>query len=214
MVRSADVTIVLVAVATRLAGTVSGVGEARVAVLTSEVPVAVAPGTNAWMTTVRDSPGASVPNTQSTTEGAALTVQVPALKVRPTGPGNTRRPSGSGSFNVTPTASDGPLLLAVKVYVTTEPAETGSGVADFRSSKLARSVTGVSMCTEPGGGVPVGGVADVTDAVFPTVPVAAWSTATGMRMIRLPFAASVGAVQVTVCAATTQVPKFGLGVPT
>src|ERR1700712_1279700 len=93
------------------------------------------------------------------------------------------------------------------------PAATGSGVAVLVSNRLARSVTGVSVCTVPGV-VLVGGVADVTDASLPMDPVAALATVTGIRMISLPFTATVVAVQLTVCPVTVQVPIFGLGDPT
>lgn len=127
--------------------------------------------------------GSSEPMLQVT---VAVPVQVPLVEVAET----NSVPVGNASVTVTPVAVDGPLLVTVKVYVTSSPARAGLGEAVLVIATSARGwvllVTVVVLLPGSGSVTPVGGV---TLAVLAIGPVAfAGTCAVTVNVAVPPFA--------------------------
>jgi hypothetical protein len=197
--RLAWVWTVVVAVEVLLAVFGSFVAELTVAVFVSG-PAGVAGSTVALIRTTTLPAAAIVPRLTEPVHGVAGVQPAPVQYC------SLSRAAGSGSLRVTLSASDGPLLVTVIVYVTTLPAMTGSGVTVLRSAtsaaRLTRVVAVELLFAAAGSAVAFVAIAAVLDRVVPSATLEA--TLTTICQVTLPPAARPAEVQVTVPATLPQ----------
>ena len=199
-------TVALRPVALRPVASLSGVDDATVAVFVTVDPGARPPGVDALICTVRTPPGSTVPNEQLIVVAFSCCGQRFPVEEMPLD--NTATPAGSGSVSTTSSASEGPLFTRDSVYVSDDPAISGSGLAVFDSVTCAVLTTGVPMLALLSLGLGSAVVAD-TVAVLGIGPAAAGLALATREMVIVVFAGTVGAVQATCWPVTVQLPSVG-----
>src|ERR671934_238317 len=119
-------------------------------------------------------------------------------------------PAGRVSFTCTPVALDGPALAAVREYVSSCPALTGSGESAFVSERSAAGVTLVDALAELSAGLS-SKMSEETLALFVIEPSACGRTFTAT--VALAPEVTVPSAHVTVPLASEQLPCKGVADP-
>jgi hypothetical protein len=168
----------------------------------------VAEVTDTLFVSVPLAPGLTVPVIVIVTWAPAASVaNVQRLLVPLSGAGVAdpkMNPAGYVSVTTTLAAFEGPALLTTSVYVRACPAITGSGLSDFVTDTSAEALTVVAWVAVLFPGVR-SGVAEVTDTLFISVPLAPALTVPWIVIVTDPPAAIVPS-------AHTLFPVVGAGV--